>query len=227
MNEWDDKDFEWPGWPLKNNPHNSDFDLEARKRMIQGSELLLPFIYNYKQNLGKFLLEIGPFFNPLITTTNFPNKKICYWENDLYVLQWLKKNNENNQIMPIFCDLNKIEGDSFIKLKHETYQYFKDNKNKTNQFDSIVISQVLNYVDYKLFFVILKTFIKKDGLIFINNVIDYGLPKFFSTNRPKNNADILEALDELGYEVIEKEELETAYPDKQKNDRLILVVKNK
>ena len=56
--------------------------------------------------LGNFILEVGPFFNPLISTKNFPEKKLCYWENDLYVLQWLLKINDERQVKPIYCDLN-------------------------------------------------------------------------------------------------------------------------
>jgi len=228
MKEEVENKFEWPGWSLKNNPHGKDFDIDARKRMVYGSEILLPFIYKYKNKLGDFILEVGPFFNPLTSIKNFPEKNICYWENDLYVLHWLLKYNKfDPKIKSIYCNLNEIEGDSFMELKHETYNYFNDLNNTSKLFNSVMISQVLNYVDYKLFLIILKNFIKKDSILFINNVIDYGLPKFFSSKRPKNNKEIINTIKEIEYEVIEHEIIKSPFPKSQPNDRLILVIKNK
>ncbi|MDA3856092.1 MAG: hypothetical protein PF569_07580 [Candidatus Woesearchaeota archaeon] len=225
--EWFDQNYEWPGWPLKDDPHGIDFDLDARKRMVGGSELLLPFIYKYRNGVCNAILEIGPFFNPLITTKNFPNKNICYWENDRHVLKWLPKFNNSELVKPIYCDLKEIEGDSLITLQQETFKYFKEVKNTSNKFDFVIISQVLNYVDYKLFLLILKSFVKKDGLIFINNVVEHGLPDYFSDKRPKSIKETIEILEHIGYEILEKDIIATQYPDSQKKDRVILVVKNK
>lgn len=224
--EWFDQNYEWPGWPLKDDPHGKEFDLEAIKRMIAGSESLLPFIYKYKNDVCDTILEVGPFFNPLISTKNFPNKNICYWENDRHVLQWLPKFNNSELIKPIYCDLKEIEGDSLITLKQETFKYFKEINNVKNKFDCVVISQVLNYVDYKLFLVILKSFVKKDGLIFINNVVNHGLADYFSEKRPRSIKETIETLDDIGYEIIEKDIIKTPYIKTQKKDRLILVIRN-
>ncbi len=217
------KNFNWPGWPLKNNPYGEDFDLEARKRMVTGSKMLLSFINKYKGNLGSVILEVGPFFNPLITPRNFPKAKIFYWENDYYVIKYLKKLYSKKEIYPIFSDLNKIEGNSFLKLKLETQKNFKTKK---ISFDSVIISHVFNYIDYKLFLMTLKEFIKKDGLIFINNVADYGLPTFFSERRPKSIQETIKILKETGYTIIEKKVFESQNKKHQKNQRLIIVAKS-
>ena len=52
--------------------------------------MLLPLIKKYKENLGNVILEIGPFFNPLITPKDFSKTKIFYWENDYNVIRYLK-----------------------------------------------------------------------------------------------------------------------------------------
>lgn len=220
------KNFNWPGWPLKNNPYGKDFDIEARKRMVAGSKMLSPFINKYKGNLGNVILEVGPFFNPLITPKNFPKAKIFYWENDYYVIRYLKKIYSKKEIYPIFSDLNKIEGNSFLKLKLETQKYFKGFKIKEISFDSVIVSHVFNYIDYRLFLMTLKEFIKKDGLLFINNVVDYGLPTFFSEKKPKSREETIKILKETGYTVIEKQIIDSPDKKHQKNKRLIIVAKS-
>lgn len=220
------KKLNWPGWPLENNPYGDDFDLEARKRMVKGSKMLLPLIKKYKENLGNVILEIGPFFNPLITPKDFSKTKIFYWENDYNVIRYLKNIYQKKEIYPIFSDLNKIEGNSFLKLKLETQKNFKSFKTNKISFDSVIISHVFNYIDYRLFLMTLKEFIKKDGLIFINNVIDYGLPTFFSEKRPKSIQETIKILKETGYTTIEKQIIDSSNKKHQKNKRLIIVAKS-
>jgi len=220
------KNFDWPGWSLDVNPHGEEFDLSARKRMLAGSEMLLPFLRKYKKDMGKNILEIGPFFHPLINPKEFPNTNIFYWENDFHVLKYLSEKYKKHTVYTIECELHRIEETSLLKLKLETQKYFQKINLNSICFDSVVISQVLNYVDYKLLFLVLKEFLRKGGLIFINNVVDYGLPAFFFDMRPKNIPSTIEAVEETGYNIIEKEILESPNKKYQKNQRLILVAES-
>ena len=220
------KNFNWPGWPLDDNPYGEDFNLAGRKRMVMGSRMLLPFLKKYKKEMGSFILEVGPFFRPLITPKYFPKAKIFFWENDYHVLRYIKNIYADKNIYPIFCDLNRIEGNSLLKLKMETQKQFVGLGLKKVSFDSVVVSHVLNYIDYKLFLIVLKELIKKDGLVFINNVVNYGLPTFFSERRPKSIPETIRTVKETGYEILEKKIFESPYKKHQKNKRLILVVKN-
>ena len=72
----------------------------------------------------------------------------------------------------------------------------------------------------------LKEFIKKDGLLFINNVVDYGLPTFFSEKKPKSREETIKILKETGYTVIEKQIIDSPDKKHQKNKRLIIVAKS-
>jgi hypothetical protein len=220
-------DFNWPGWPLDDNPFGQYFDLAARKRMIRGSRRAAPFLKKYKHRLGKVVLEVGPFFNPLVIPEELSGKVVFFWENDRHVLSWLSRNYKGKLVFPIFCDLNKIEGTSFLKLKLETLACFKKAGIKEPYFDSVVVSHVFNYIDYKLFLMVLKDFLKKGSLVFINNVVNYGLPAFFSEKRPKSIPEIIRTIKETGYEIIEKKVLESPDRKHQKNKRLIIVAKNK
>lgn len=219
------KNLDWPGWPLKNCPYGKEFDYRARKRMLSGSNMLLPLIKKYKEKMGEHILEIGPFFVPLITKRRFPKSKIFYWENDPYVLDYFK-HNKKSRIFPIFCNLNRLSGGSLLTLQNENQKIFKKLGQKNISFDSVAISQVINYVDYKLLLATLKIFLKKDGLIFINNVVNYGIPEFFSEKRPKKIFEITKAVEESGYIIIEKQFFKSPNKKYQKNKRLILVAKN-
>jgi hypothetical protein len=222
----DSKIVNWPGWPLENNPYGEDFDLPARKRMLAGSQILMPFIQKYKKDLGNIILEVGPFFNPLITPKKFPKAKIFYWENDYNVLKYLKDSYRCKNVYPIYCDLNKIEGNSFLKLKLETKIFFKELKLHKISFDSVVLSHVFNYIDYKLFLMVLKDYIKKDGFLFINNVVDYGLPAFFSEKRPKSIPNTIRIVKETGYNILEQKIFESPDKKNQKHERLIIIAKS-
>ncbi|MBI2426530.1 MAG: hypothetical protein HYV34_01660 [Candidatus Kerfeldbacteria bacterium] len=217
--------YDWPGWPLESNPHGEDFDIAARKRMVLGSIMLLPYLRRYKKEMGKVILEVGPFFNPLVTPLEFPEVIIFYWENDHHVLRYLK-NRYQEQVYPIFCDLNKIEGDSLMRLKLETQRYCQREHLKKIAFDSVVISHVFNYIDYKLFLLVMKEFLKKDGLLFINNVVDYGLPAFFSERRPTAVSETLKAVKGSGYKILHKKMFDSSDSKHQKNRRLVVVARS-
>ena len=199
------QEYNWTGWKLKNNTYGEEFDLEARKRMIEGSKKLLVLIEKYKDDFGDSILEVGPFFNPLITSNNFNSKKITYWDNDWYVINYLKQKKFGHEIL--FCDLNSLESINSQKGK----------------FDSIIASHVFNYIDYIQFLIEINKFMNKNALIFINLSIDYGLPAFFSLKRPKTNNEILESLNELNFKILEKKEIETDNKTRQPNNRLLIV----
>jgi len=85
------KDYDWPGWSLKDNLYGEDFDFAARQRMIKGSEELKSSLKKYEKNLGKVILEVGPFFNPLILPEKGSSVKVFYWENDPHVVKWINE----------------------------------------------------------------------------------------------------------------------------------------
>ena len=218
----DNIDLNWPGWPLSSDPFGNEFDIDGRKRMIIGSRKMMILLKKYENRIWKFVLEIWPFFNPLITNSNLPNSTIVYRENDPYVLKTISKKNA----YAMYCDLKYINWDFITKLKKETNDIFESYWLTNHLFDSIVISQVFNYIDYKFLLFLLKAFIKPKWLIFVNNVTDYWLPFFFSDKKPKNIKEILNTLNVWWYKVIDKQILKSDFPEFQKNDRLILVAEN-
>jgi hypothetical protein len=192
---------DWPGWRLIDNPFWREFDFDARKRMILGSAKLLPYIEHIKNSKGKHILEIGPFFNPLVTPETFPGHHILYWENDPYVCKFLKEFFWEK--VDIFsCDLG-------IYNENKTIELWGDLSKVLNQehpeFEYVIMSHVLNYVDYRSLFIQLKHFLPKGATIFINHVVDYWIPKFFNHKRPKSSKELIDTLEKLWF-MIEKDD---------------------
>lgn len=211
--------FNWPGWLLKNNSLGKNFDLPARKRMLAGSLILNSYIKKYKKIFGKRILEIGPFFIPLITPKNYPNKEIHYWDNDIEVIDFLKSNINYKKTFPVYFNIDNLNCWKKITIKETAVP--------KNYFETVIVSQVLNYIDYKILIRQLNKYTKKGSLLFINNVINYGLPEYFSLNRPKSNSELIKYLERNGFVIIEKQLLESPYKKFQKNKRLILIAKKK
>jgi len=218
----DFKNYERPGRPLEHDPHWEFFNLEARKRMVVGSRELKHVLDKYDDQMWSFILEIWPFFNPLVTHKSFPNSIIFYLENDKYVIESIEKQNA----YAIHCDLKYFDWDTITKIKNQLKNIFWSYNLERIKFDSVVASQVMNYIDYRFLIILLKLFVKPWGLVFLNNVVDYGLPMYFSDKRPKSIQETIRSFSEWNYEIVYKEVIDTPNPQYQKNKRLLLVAKN-
>lgn len=206
----------------KGDTHHGEFDKKGIKRMILGSWQLRRFL---KIKKGKNVLEVGPFFNPQITPTTNPTNPIVWWENEREVINYLTKK-YGERYRPIYVDLNRLR-QSLNKLEKDTQDKLitQIKKSKDIKFDIVIASQVLNYVNFRNFLYIIKRFIKKNGIIYINNVANYGLPKFFSPNGPKTNDELLEAIEEHGFKIIKIVKLPKPRP--KDNYRIIVIAKVK
>jgi hypothetical protein len=183
----------WPGWPLHVNAHGDEFDLAARLRMVEGGRLTLPTLTRYASTLGASVLEIGPFFNPLLVPLAVDPRSllerdacVTYWENDPHAAAWLR---QTLGAKVVDLDLHSPGG-----------------------YTSVVASQVLNYVDHRKFLRLAAKLLSKGGLLFINNVVDYGLPELFSPDRPRSDEELSRALVASGFACLEKEQLESPRP---------------
>lgn len=197
---------------MSGNIYGDEFDEAARVRMIQGSRKLIPFMLKYKSAFDRAILEIGPFFNPLLKQEALishiaPGHITTFIENDPYAVKWLRANYDSKVID---IDLNHIPGNNALS-------------GEAAVFDVIVISQVMNYVDHRLLLACIYPVLSRGGLIFINNVINYGIPVLFSDKRPASDHDIRTAAVDQGFTVLESAQLPRQF-EQEPADRLILVL---
>lgn len=213
-------EVDWPGWPLSINQFGDEFDEAARIRMIIGGKRLIPFIAKYSDRLGNAFFEIGPFFNPLTVGKELQNvistdRFIVFLENDPFAVSWLKSTFQANVIV---LDMNAPDFRNELSLC-----LLEEAGRPASLFDTVIISQVLNYIDFRLLFESVYTLLKPGGLLFINNVINYGIPPLFSPRRPLGNDEVIQGALEKGFTLIEKA-IVPNYFKKEMHERLILVL---
>jgi hypothetical protein len=204
--------YNWPGWELTINEHGDEFDALARDRMVRGGLKLSHYVRKYLPIIDTSILEVGPFFNPITKNieSSIRDKSVVYWENDPHAIRWL---NEQS-----FLFDSKVEMYDLGREKESECQMLASNK-----FDAVIASQVFNYIDYSFFLRLAAKLLPCQGLIFINNVVDYGLPKLFSESRPKSIEETLRLVEISGFELVEFEIQPTEQPRAQRCDRLVLV----
>jgi hypothetical protein len=196
-------DMDWPGWSVEHNPLGKKFDASARKRMVAGSQMLLPFFKKYYKKMGKVLLEYGPFFNPLLIPLRFPDKQIFYWERRASVRKFIVKA-YGPTVTPLSASFTTFSKTSLKAIEKRTKQALDKSGVPEKKFDSVVASQCFNYMDYKAFLDFLPKFCKKGTLLFVNNAAGYGVAKKFSKKGTKNNKEMVEAIRKAGFSVVEK-----------------------
>lgn len=213
-------DIEWPGWSLDNNKFGKDFDAAARIRMIETGRKLLPYLLDHANPTSKKYLEIGPFFTPILFSDELndvlpKDKQVSFLENDQNVINWLTENFDCN-ILKLDINANSFPDELKQKMVKQFGIY-------ENFYDAITISQIVNYVDYKLLLKNIFSCLKIGGKIFINNVIDYGIPELFSEKRPTSNQEIINVALSLGYKIEFQEELPRTFGE-EPHPRLILIL---
>lgn len=207
---------EWSGWPLTDNRFGEEFDRDARIRMVMGGRRLIPYLLKNRKHLNGDLLEIGPFFTPLLYSPELrdvlpSSTRATFLENDRNAVEWLQQQG-NCRLLNLDINAASFAGDLRDHLAGEL-------------FDSIIISQVLNYVDYKSLLTEVFTLLKSGGLLFINNVCDYGLPVLFSEKRPSDNESVVAASLTAGF-IVKEQQVIPKYFRKEPADRLILVLQH-
>jgi hypothetical protein len=189
--------------------YGREFDDEAKERMIIGCRQISHLLEKYASRIRGAGIEFGPFKNPLLLPEAFPDCAITYVDGDIDVAQHLRSRfRANPSVQVVSADLN----DSPARLTRRLPQ----------NADVIIASQVLNYVDMRRFFTMVSQVAAPHALLFVNNVPHYGIPELFSENRPRNNKQVVSALQERGWTILEENHIAPQFVQ-QKDERLILV----
>lgn len=165
--------------------------------MLRGQEVIAGMIARRLPETADPILEVGPFMNPLVNPAS--GREIVYWDKDWPSLERLAALGEG-RAHPIFVDLNRAPQEGRVEFLRLNRQILAGRPG----FGAIVISQVLNYVDFRETLGLLARFQAPGGLIFVANAVRHGDPMFFHPNRPRRLGEVEERLAELGYEIEER-----------------------
>lgn len=189
--------------------YGKDFDSDAKARMAMGSMLILPLLHVYSEIIKGFCLEVGPHLNPLLNTSLFNIDQLTFVDPDEGIVDHLSEIfRDDNRVRTV---LSKIDDSALPDVLGHLV-------------DVTVVSQALNYADLLVALDTITEFTKPNGYLFINNVIDYGIPSLFSANRPQSDNEILAILQQLGWTIEEAIKLPSCLKQ-QLHPRLILVAK--
>lgn len=192
--------------------YGSHFDSAAKDRMISGCNLLKEWLTDYRSEFRGNCIEFGPFTNPLMTPDEFPLARITYVDADAGVIEKLKYRFKNHsKIRYIQTNLDQ-EPQLAVKLALE----------KGAKYNSIIASQILNYLDFRDFFYKMHSIASPGARAYINNVCDYGIPELFSPRRPENDSQIIEALIQAGWKISKTQTIPSPFIQ-QANSRLLVM----
>lgn len=143
-------------------------------------------------------LEVGPFYNSILRPDS--GDRTVYWEMDIDAIEKLA-NKATSQTEFVHVDLNRA-----IESRSEFVEFNRNLIRGQSGFGAVVISQVLNYVDYKGALVLVSSLQESGGLLFIVNAVKHGDSAYFHPRRPRSIEDIPSALTGLGYEILERKQ---------------------
>ena len=190
--------------------HGREFNDHAKARMIYGCAQLMPLIQEFEAFLDGHGLEVGPFKNPLLDPRMYPLKSLNFVDGDLGAIRYLRERfTSHRKVKTIHVNLN----DPFLMVRDR----LPKNQNV------IIASQVLNYVSLNDFSRHLTNSAAPRCLLFLNNVIDYGIPDLFAQGRPEKDGEIEAAFQSLGWKILRRRSLPPDFSE-QPNPRLLLVL---
>jgi hypothetical protein len=174
--------------------YGEHFDDSAKARMISGCRLLQPWLDELARRIAGDCAEFGPFLNPLLEPGRFPGSRITYVDADSGVISRLQERYRANA-RALCIDLNAP-----ARLP-EQLAAGEPLGRAAPRFNALVVSQILNYIDHERFFGELSGLATDGALLFVNNVIDYGIPELFHARRPRSDREIIVTLGRLGWSV--------------------------
>jgi hypothetical protein len=165
--------------------------------MVAGQSPLRTRLLEHRSLLRGNVLEVGPFFTLLVTRSCIPEASVMYWENDPDALVWLSRTyatNNSTDVIPMDVGSADTPGcldstDARLRARNAI------------TFDVVVLSQVMNYVDYRMLLGVVAALLRPGGLLAVNNVVNYGLPLFFSHARPGSVSETINVVKDGGFSV--------------------------
>jgi hypothetical protein len=176
---------------------------QAYRRMVEGSLALQSYLEQFIQP-GQKVMEVGPFYDPLITNDKFPQTEITYVDRDEKALDFL--NDGKSRLVNFNFGVSDPAELNAIPLQ-----------------DSIVTSHIINHIGLPNLVDTLKDKLKVGGYLFMNESIDYAAKELLHPDRPENLEEVLDYLRESGFRIVEYRIIPTSNPEYQPHSRFVIV----
>jgi len=154
---------------------------------------------------ASLVLEVGPLYSPMLNATE--SRKVVYWEKDLEALRTLESTaseNARTNVVGMQIDFNDTTPEyekSFMEWNRRVLAADPHGK-----FRAAILSQVLNYVDYRKMLDRVASLQGPGDLMFVLNGVGIGESGIFPGDLiPKGDDDVENYLKGLGYEIIHKD----------------------
>jgi len=177
--------------------------IDSVSDMDPGRKALQRTVADYVDQISGAVLDVGPLYSSMFadSTGLFGFKKwpqVHLWDFDLDVLEFQQATRENYR--PQYIDFNNLSAPYEKAFDRTTKELLARGGFKS--FSAVTISQVMNYVDFKVLLRRVATHQEKGDLIFISNSFTGG-DDGFHENRPQSVEEVTNYLKKLGYRLIE------------------------
>ncbi len=174
-----------------------------------------------ENKIGPFVLDVGSGSNGVVKNLRDKHKVIAL---DIAA----PKNQEEDNYKYIKFDIEDISRTSRISYKKaliEASQFLNIDRKTANkeQIDSIIFSEILNYIDYRKVLAELKKYLKPGGRFMIMNQPSRGITALFSKRGLKNNKRLYQFLESQGFN-IEQKIFPTAQEKSRSEDKEFLML---
>jgi hypothetical protein len=165
--------------------------------MEAGARRLLPIIDRYRAELGRAVLELGPNKHPLMTPESHDGL-IVYVEVSEPCIEFLQRTFE--RAVTVRFDLNEAWSGGTNRFAEAVAAALGPD---AVPFDVVIVSQILNYVDFRRVLEACGQMVSPGALVFVNNIMNHGLVSHLHEHRPQSLRDLVDVATELGFETIE------------------------
>jgi hypothetical protein len=167
--------------------------------METSAQRLLPYMNAH--GLGHTVLELGPNRHPLITPDRFDGR-IVYVELNDPCVQFLR-DKFGDSVTVVKFNLHRAWDAGDNLLETSLAGSLDRDQNTPVSFDSLIMSQIVNYVDFRALLQACVELLAVGGLLFFNNIMNEGGASLFHPRRPKTMEEFLECAVAIGFDPIE------------------------
>lgn len=171
---------------------------------------VVPFFTEMEKqgHLGKVIVDVGSGSIKQVDTAGIKRSGVFYPIEGRKIVRvdigFGKRFQKHKNIAEVRADVEEsgIESRYRNEMHGKLADFLGVNKGSgLKQADTIIMSDVLNYVDWRKSIKAVSAYLKKGGRIVINNQVNKGNSAYFSSQRPMKNSEVIDFFKKEGFEI--------------------------